>query len=123
MRTTGKLLPLAALTAALGCATQQQQLTARQPAAIDTALQRARFEMNCPTATATVLSQDFIQPAVQGPWVEGLTRLEYTIGVEGCGQRRSYVIMCQEGTQTCYAAGTAGSRFGGALEERRLEGP
>ena len=95
-----------------GCATQQQQLTARQPAAIDTALQRGRFDLNCPAANATVLSSDFIQPAVQGPWVAGMTRLEYTIGIEGCNQRRTYVIMCQEGTQTCFAAGTPGSRFG-----------
>ena len=104
---------------ATGCVTQQQQLTQKQPAAIDTALQRGRFDMNCPNATATVLSQDFIQPAIQGPWVAGMTRLEYTIGIEGCNQRRTYVIMCQEGTQTCFAAGTPGSQFGGL--EQRLE--
>jgi hypothetical protein len=111
-KTLGLLALCAVVGAAVGCATQQQQLTARQPAAIDTALQRARFDMNCPSATATVLSQDFIQPAVQGPWVAGMTRLEYTIGIEGCNQRRTYVIMCQEGTQTCFAAGTPGSRLG-----------
>jgi hypothetical protein len=96
-----------------GCATQQQQLASRQPTAMDTALQRGRFDLNCPTATATMLSQDYIQPAVQGPWVSGMTRLEYTIGIEGCGQRRTYVIMCQEGTQSCFAAGTPGGRLGG----------
>ena len=97
---------------AMGCVTQQQQLTARQGGAIDTALQRGRFELNCPTATAVVLSQDYIQPAIQGPFVNGLTRLEYTIGVEGCNQRRTYVIICQQGTQTCFAADT-GTHFQG----------
>ncbi len=122
MKKTPQLLTIAALAAAMGCASQQQQLAARQGDAINTALQRARFEMNCPTATATVLSQDYIQPSVQGPWVSGMTRLEYTIGLEGCDQRRTYVIMCQEGTQSCYAADTPGSRFGG-LEERLRRAP
>jgi hypothetical protein len=35
-----------------------------------------------------------------------MTRLEYTIGVEGCNQRRTYVIICQQGTETCFAAET-----------------
>ena len=93
-----------ALGVTAGCATQQQQLAAKQPEAIDAALQRGRFDLNCPTATGTVLSQDYIQPAIQGPWVNGLTRVEYTIGVEGCNQRRTYVVICQEGTATCFAA-------------------
>ena len=101
-----RLLALACLTLA-GCMTQQQQLQQRQFNAEQVALQRAQFEMNCPSATTTVLSSDYIQPAIQGPWVAGLTRLEYTIGVEGCGQRTTVVVMCQEGTETCFAANPA----------------
>lgn len=113
MRKTVRLLALCTVVGlAAGCATQQQQLAAKQPAAIDTALQRGRFDLNCPAATGTVLSQDFIQPAIQGPWVNGMTRVEYTIGVEGCNQRRTYIVICQEGTATCYAA-TPDARFGG----------
>jgi len=93
-----------------GCASQQQQLAARQPAAEQTALQRGRFDLNCPTATATVLSSDYIQPAIQGPWVNGLTRVEYTIGVAGCNQRTTYVVICQEGTDTCFAANPRGQQ-------------
>ena len=89
---------------AAGCASQQQQLAARQEGAVQTALQRGRFDLNCPAATATVLSQDYIQPAIQGPWVSGLTRVEYTVGVAGCNQRTTYVVICQEGTETCFAA-------------------
>jgi hypothetical protein len=106
-RTLGVLdirLCLLLLVIASGCATQQQMLDQRQPGATQAALERARFEMNCPSATATVLSQDFIQPAIQGPWVSGLQRVEYTIGVEGCNQRHVYVVLCQEGTNTCFSA-------------------
>ena len=94
----------AAVTSMTGCATQQQQLQTRQEGAVQTALQRGRFDLNCPSATATVLSRDYIQPAAQGPWMSGLTRVEYTVGVAGCDQRTTYVVLCQEGTDTCFAA-------------------
>ena len=51
-----------------------------------------------------MLSSDFIQPAMQGPWVSGIERLEYTVGIEGCGQRTTVVVMCQQGSSTCFAA-------------------
>ena len=34
----------------------------------------------------------------------GLERVEYTVGVEGCNQRKVYIILCQVGTDTCFAA-------------------
>jgi hypothetical protein len=112
MRRPFRYLALGAVIGlAAGCASQQQQLAQRQDAAVQTALQRGRFELNCPTATATVLSQDYIQPAIQGPWVNGLNRLEYTVGIAGCNQRMTIVVMCQEGTDTCFAANPRG-RFG-----------
>ena len=86
------------------CVTQQKLLAQKQSGAVETALQRGRFDLNCPSATATVLSQDYIQPAVQGPWVAGMTRVEYTVGVAGCNERTTYVVICQEGTDTCFAA-------------------
>jgi len=67
------MVKLFTLVALAGCATQQKQLQARQDGAVQTALQRGRFDLNCPAATATVLSRDYIQPAVQGPWVSGLS--------------------------------------------------
>ena len=76
-------------------------------------MQRGRFEMNCPNATAEVLSRDFIQPAIQaGPWlgVQGINRLEYTVGIAGCGQRTTLVVMCQEGSSTCFAANPRGDQ-------------
>jgi hypothetical protein len=110
-----KALTLAAIAAGLaiasGCATEQQMLDKQQSVAVDTALRRGRFDMNCPTATAEVLSRDFIQPAIQGgPWldVQGINRLEYTVGIAGCGKRTTLVVMCQEGSSTCFAANPRG---------------
>ena len=93
-----------ALVVATGCQTEQQLLANQQPEAIQAALARGRFDLNCPAATGTVLSSDFIQPAIQGPFVNGIQRLEYTVGVEGCGTRTTIVVMCQEGSSSCFAA-------------------
>jgi hypothetical protein len=99
---------LAALIAALvltGCASESQMLANEQDVAIQTAVSRGQFEMNCPAATGTVISSDFIQPALQGPWVSGPERTEYTVGVSGCDKRRTYVVICQIDSQGCFAAG------------------
>jgi len=105
-----------AVAAVTGCATQKQVVAQKQDGAVQTALQRGRFELNCPAATATVLSSDFIQPAIQGPWVGGLERVEYTVGVAGCGQRKTYVVLCQVGTETCFAA-HPGDRWQGQQQQ------
>ena len=87
-----------------GCVSTQQQLDNQQATAVSTALARGRWELACPEATAVVLSRDLIQPAIQGPWVSGLQRLEYTVGVAGCGRRTTVITICQEGSDTCFAA-------------------
>ena len=98
---------LALITAltATGCATSQQFLDSNQPNAIQTAMSRAQFEMNCPQATPTLLSREVVQPALQGPWVGGIQRAEYTIGVSGCGKRMTFVVICPEGGDGCFATG------------------
>ena len=95
---------VAGITLIAACATQKQVISQKQDGAVQTALQRGRFDLNCPSATATVLSSDYIQPAAQGRWVNGVQRVEYTVGVEGCNQRVAYVVLCQVGTDTCFAA-------------------
>ena len=97
------LLALAGIIAA-GCQTEQQMIQSNQPMAVQTALNRARFDMNCPSATGTVLSTNMIQPALQGPVVSGPQRMEYTVGVTGCGKRRTYVVVCPQGGTGCFAA-------------------
>jgi hypothetical protein len=102
---------LIATVAAAGCSmTQTQMLNNKQSIALQTALQRAKFDMNCPTATAEVLSREVTQPAVQSPVLAGEQRAEYTIGIDGCGKRTTMLVLCPEGGESCFA-GDPGGRF------------
>jgi hypothetical protein len=98
------LTALMAVLTVAGCVSQGQFLENKQEMAIQTALNRARFEMQCPAATATVLSREVVQPAYQGPRVGGVQRAEYTIGVSDCGQRATSVVVCPDGGEGCFAA-------------------
>lgn len=89
-----------------GCATQTQMLDQNQAAAVNTVLERTRFDWNCPSATGAVLSRDMIQPAFEGTRFAGPLRAEYTVGVSGCGRRASFVVICPEGGAGCYATGS-----------------
>jgi hypothetical protein len=99
-------LALVGVFATAGCQTQQQMLQGSQGLAVQTAVNRARFDMNCSSATGQVLSTNVSQPAIQGTFVNayGVQRLEYTVGVSGCGQRRTYIVVCPEGGAGCFAA-------------------
>lgn len=99
---------LVALVAASGCVSQQQMLAGKQTMAMQTAASRGQFDLNCPQAEPVLLSQEVTQPALQGPWVAGIEREEYTIGVQGCGQRKTYVVICPQGGDNCFAANSGG---------------
>jgi len=93
------------------CQSNQQILAGSQAQALQTAVNRAQFEMNCPQATGSVLSSEVVQPPINGPLVRGVERAEYTIGVAGCNQRRTYVISCpQDGSNGCFAAEGLGNQ-------------
>jgi hypothetical protein len=98
--------PLLLLSALLltGCQSESQMLDSEQDKATQAALRRGRFEMSCPTATGTILSREMLQPV---NW-RGFEQAEYTVGLEGCGQRRSYVVVCPPSGDSCFAGG--GSR-------------
>ena len=96
---------LMAALAVAGCVSQGQFLDSKQPMAMQTAVSRGQFEMNCPQATPTVISREVIQPALQGPFVNGIQRAEYTIGVAGCGKRTTFVVICPDGGEGCFGAG------------------
>jgi len=96
-------LALIAPLAVAGCMTEGQFLSSRQPTAIQSAVSRGQFEMNCPNATGEVLSQELTQPPIQGPLVQGESRGLFTIGVAGCGQRRVYQVFCPMGGDSCTA--------------------
>ena len=65
--------PLIVLAVALlfmtGCASQADFLNSRQDTALQTAVNRARFDM--PAANGQVLSREVTQPAIQGPMMMG----------------------------------------------------
>ena len=94
------LISLLVLT---GCMTQADFLASKQPTAIQTAVSRGQFELNCPNATGQVLSQEVTQPAIQGPYLQGEERGLFTIGIAGCGQRRVYQVFCPVGGDSCTA--------------------
>ena len=107
MKTRFMFLVLLGVLAAVGCQTQQQMLQGNQGMAVQTAVNRARFDMNCSSATGQVLSTNVSQPSIQGPLggtAYGGQRLEYTVGVSGCGQRRTYIVICPQGGAGCFAA-------------------
>lgn len=76
-----------------------------QEDATEVAQQRGKFELNCPTATASVLSQEMIQSAIMSPVRAPPQRAEYTGGVPGCDKRATYLVVCAQGGTGCVAAG------------------
>ena len=101
------VITLAAGAAALaGCTTDAQYMQKLEPQAVETAVNRGKFEMNCPAATGAVISKDMLQPAVQGFYARGgPERAEYTIGVSGCGQRATYMVICPLNQAGCWSVG------------------
>jgi len=107
MKTIVTLCMLIAALAAAGCQTQAQFLQSMEEQAMQTALARGKFEMNCPASTASVLSQEVIQPPLRGPYYVGPERAEFTIGVAGCSQRATYLVICPQDGNGCFAAGSS----------------
>ncbi len=105
MRVRYMLVALLASFGVAGCANQQQMLDNSQATAIQTAVNRGRFDMSCPSAMGTLISREVVEPAMQGPYVNGIRRAEFTVGVEGCGRRKSYIVVCPQGGDGCFAAG------------------
>jgi hypothetical protein len=105
MKTRFMFLALLGVLATVGCQTQQQMVQSQQGMAVQTALNRARFDMNCSSATGQVLSTNVSQPSIQGRFASayGVQRIEYTVGVTGCGKRRTYIVVCPQGGG-CFAA-------------------
>ena len=97
------LLVASAAVAVSGCA-GTPPAEKYQQAALDTATARARFEMNCPEAQATVLSTKEIEPI---SFRFGVARMEYTIGIRGCGREMTLVTICAEDGSGCVAGNQA----------------
>lgn len=75
-----------------------------QPQAEQAALNRGKFDLGCPAATSQMLSNEMVQTRVGGPIVGTQPdRAEYTVGVQGCGKRATYVVVCAQGGTGCVA--------------------
>ena len=96
------ILFLAGAATLTGCASGPPFIDQAQAEAMTMAQRRAAFEFNCPAAAPQLLSRETLQPI---SFRFGIERAEYTIGVSGCGQRATYVVICpdQPGS-TCFAA-------------------
>jgi len=95
---------------AAGCASGPPFIDQIQPEAVNMAVRRAQFEMNCQNVTSEVVSRETLQPLVQTFVYTGVSRAEYTVGVSGCGQRALYVVICPDnGSMNCYAGAARNS--------------
>lgn len=108
MQKSTVLLTLIAASALTGCVSQTQFLDSKQGMAIQTATGKAQFELNCQETQASVISREVIQPVLQGPFMNGIQRAEFTIGVRGCDKKAMFVVICPDGGEGCYAAGPGG---------------
>jgi hypothetical protein len=92
------------------CATEAQFLAQNAPSALNTALVRGRFELNCPQANGTVLSQKVTYINGLGVGMGGgggYEWTEYTIGVRGCDKQAVYETMCRD-QENCNAFANTG---------------
>ena len=96
------IVTAACLVGLAGCESTDQQLDAQQQQAVTTAVQRVGFDMNCPSATGQVISREMVAPVSVR---FGVYRAEYTVGVEGCGQRQTIVVVCPQDGSGCFAGG------------------
>ena len=70
-------------------------LASLQPNAIKTAEARGQAELTCPAAKGAVLSAKEAPREYQGPRFVTPQLGAFTVGVEGCGKRTSYLIVCE----------------------------
>jgi len=98
------MLALMGVLGVVGCTPAQTQwLDSLQPSAMATAASRGQSEMNCPTATPTLMSREMAQPP--GYDTAGMLQsAEYSVNVQGCGKQQVYFILCPLGGAGCYPA-------------------
>jgi hypothetical protein len=93
MKHPSLVFSISAVLLVSGCASGPPFIDSMQPEALAVATRRGQFEMDCPAATAELLSRETVQPlSIRF----GVVRAEYTVGVAGCGKRATYVVVCPE---------------------------
>ena len=72
---------------------------------MQTVVTGGQFEMKRPGRDGTILFREVVQPVLQGPLMNGIQRAEYTVGVAGCGRRTTFVVICPDEGDGCFATG------------------
>jgi len=109
MRNFDLFIIIAMATLLSACASGPPFIDAMQPTAIDMAVRRGSFEMNCQDAKGELLSRETVEPV---SFRFGYERAEYTVGVTGCDKRYSYVVICPDnGSQSCFAGASRNDSF------------
>jgi hypothetical protein len=90
-------LALAVALNASGCASGPPFIDQMQPQAVSMAENRARFALDCPTATGSVVNREELQPLFFG----GPVRARYSIGVTGCDKRTLVDVLCSSNNNQC----------------------
>ena len=81
---------LIAALAVVGCVSQGQFLDSKQPMAMQTAVSRGQFEMNCPEATPTVISREVTVGVASGQFISNCPRLTAVCIAIGCLLSRNW---------------------------------
>ena len=106
MRTSLAICAMLGFTTLAACTTTAEYMQQLEPQAVQVAVNRGKFELSCESATGQVISKDMLQPVFQGFYARGgPERAEYTIGVAGCGQRATYLVICPLNQSGCWSAG------------------
>lgn len=91
------IVVLACCAAPLASANSQKLLAKYQDEAVSAAEKEAKFTMACDDVSSQVLSAK-IDDVPTRVWLESMPieRQQYEVGVEGCGERRAYKVICDE---------------------------
>jgi hypothetical protein len=101
MLTLRSLLVIVLSAFLAACATGPPFIDSMQPTAMDMAVRRGAFEMNCQDVKGELLSRETVEPV---SFRFGFERAEYTVGVIGCDKRFTYVVICPDnGSGSCFA--------------------
>ncbi|MGI9292086.1 MAG: hypothetical protein ACR2QG_12530 [Gammaproteobacteria bacterium] len=101
MNKSSTIILLVAALILSACVSNQDMLNKYQTEAIDAAEKRARFDMRCDALSSQVISAK-IDDVPSRVWVQRMPieRQQYEIGLEGCGERKSYKVLC-DGNRGC----------------------
>ena len=97
------LLTIVAVACASGCQTAPPK-DSLEAKAIATATRHAQFDMNCGTASASLLSHPDVQPNLQGVQGRTVGGTEFTVGAFGCNQQGTYLVICPGNGGDCFVA-------------------